>query len=116
MRGRFFCENGATVSVAAFLHYVGGLRDAQEERPMSSQQTQPTKDERKRFGIPLWLGACLFLTMAVFLLWEGHRAHLLGSWPLLLFLLTCPIIHLSMHRRHGHSGHHSRSNPDGDEK
>ena len=46
-----------------------------------------------------------FLAIAVFFLWTEHRAHLLGALPWLL-ALACPLMHLLMHRRHGH-GHHA---------
>lgn len=52
-----------------------------------------------RAAIPLWLGACLFLATALFLLWEKHRAHILGALPYLL--LACPVVHMFMHRGHG---------------
>jgi hypothetical protein len=50
-------------------------------------------------------GLGVFIAIAVFFLWEDHRAHLLGvlAW---LLLLACPVMHL-MHRRHG--GHESRT-------
>lgn len=54
--------------------------------------------------IPAWLAACVFLAMAVFLLWEEHKVHIMGSLPY-LFLLVCPLIHLFMHRGHGHKEH-----------
>jgi hypothetical protein len=62
------------------------------------EQTHPSADEtvyrrRLRWG----LGA--FLAIALFFLWEEHRAHLLGVLPWLL-LLACPVMHLLMHRRH----------------
>ena len=38
-----------------------------------------------------------------FLLTE-HRAHLFGALPYLL-LLACPVMHLFMHKGHGHGGH-----------
>lgn len=57
-----------------------------------------------RFGIPLSLAFCIFLAIAVFFLWEEHRAHILGALPYVLLLL-CPLTHLLMHGRHGgHSG------------
>jgi len=67
-----------------------------------------------RAAIPLWLGACLFLAIALFLLWEEHRAHILGVLPYLL-LLACPFIHLFMHRGHGHGGSHE-GHPHGDQQ
>ncbi len=59
--------------------------------------------------IPAWLAACVFLGMAVFLLWEEHKVHIMGALPYLL-LLACPLIHLFMHRGHGHGGHHTDEN------
>lgn len=61
------------------------------------------------FHIPLWLGFCLFLLVALFFLWEEHSAHILGLLPYAL-LLACPLIHFVMHRGHGD---HSRSGPEG---
>jgi len=67
-----------------------------------------TDAQRGSFRIPLWLGFCLFLAIAVFFLWEEHRAHILGVVPYVLLLL-CPIIHLFMHRDHGdHGADHPR--------
>jgi len=51
----------------------------------------------------LRIGLVLFLAIAVFFLWEEHRAHLLGVLPWLL-LLACPLMLLVMHR--GHRSHH----------
>jgi hypothetical protein len=39
-----------------------------------------------------------FALMAGVLLWEEHRAHLLGILPY-LFLLACPLVHMLMHGR-----------------
>lgn len=61
--------------------------------------------ESEALHIPLWLGLCLFLAIAIFFLWEEHRAHILGVLPYAL-LASCPIIHLLMHR--GHGGHERR--------
>ncbi len=36
---------------------------------------------RSRFEIPMWVGFGLFLPIALFFLWEEHRAHLLGPLP-----------------------------------
>ena len=43
-----------------------------------------------------------FGVMAVVLLWQEHRAHLLGIIPYLI-LFACPLMHL-LHRGH-HRGH-----------
>ena len=45
-----------------------------------------------------------FALMAVVLLWQEHRAHLLGVIPYLI-LFSCPLIHLLHHRRRGHGSH-----------
>ena len=58
--------------------------------------------QRQPFRIPIWLGFCLFLAIALFFLWNEHKAHILGVAPYALLLL-CPIIHFFMHR--GHGGH-----------
>jgi hypothetical protein len=51
-----------------------------------------------------------FLIIAGALLFTEHRAHVLGVliW---LPLLACPLMHLFMHRGHGHGGHGARSTP-----
>ncbi len=46
-----------------------------------------------------------FAVMAVVLLWQEHRAHLLGIVPYLI-LFACPLMHL-LHR-HGHWQHRDR--------
>ena len=43
----------------------------------------------------------VFLAIAAVLLVLEHRAHLLGTSPLLLFLLVCVGMHFLMHRGHG---------------
>jgi len=63
--------------------------------------TTQSDAHRQPFRIPLWVGAAVFGAIAVFFLWEEHRAHLLGALPYLL-LLACPLMHLFMHRGHGH--------------
>jgi hypothetical protein len=47
---------------------------------------------------------CVALAVLAFYLIAEHRAHTLGALPYLL-LLSCPIVHLLGHRRHGH--HHA---------
>ena len=46
-----------------------------------------------------------FAGLAVVLLWQEHRAHVLGVIPYLIFL-ACALIHLFMHRGRGHAGSH----------
>lgn len=71
--------------------------------------THPENNLQERWRFPYWVGACVFLAVAAFFLWEEHRAHLLGALPYVLLLL-CPIVHLFMHRGHGgHGGHHGHA-------
>ena len=73
-------------------------------------QASTNDTKRGPLRIPWWLGFCLFLAIALFFLWEEHKAHILGALPYVLLLL-CPVIHLFMHRGHGghgadrHGGH-----------
>lgn len=53
---------------------------------------------RSRSGL-VFLG---FFAIAVFFLWEEHKAHLLGALPYVLLLL-CPLLHL-FHGGHGAHG------------
>ena len=64
--------------------------------------------QRGPLRIPLWLGFCLFLAIAVFFLWAEHRAHIFGALPFVLLLL-CPLLHRFMHGGHrGHRADHER--------
>jgi hypothetical protein len=67
-----------------------------------------TLHTRDRLRMPVWVGATVFATIAVFFLLEGHRAHFLGALPYVLLLL-CPLMHLFMHRGHGHHHEGGRS-------
>ena len=60
-----------------------------------------------------WIIFCGFAAIAIFFLWQEHKAHLLGLLPYLL-LLMCPFMHLVMHRGHGrhHSAHSNAPNCD----
>lgn len=58
---------------------------------------------RSPFKIPMWLGFGLFLAIALFFLWEEHRAHLLGALPYVLVLIFA-IVSFLMGRGHGHGG------------
>ena len=57
-----------------------------------------------------WFGSrgtvVLLVLLAIigFYLFTEHRLHLFGILTYLL-LLTCPLMHLFMHHRHGKSGH-----------
>lgn len=52
----------------------------------------------------IWWAFAGFLAIAAFLLFEEHRAHMLGVLPYLL-LLACPLLHMFGHGGHGHGGH-----------
>ena len=41
-----------------------------------------------------------FLSIGAFLIIAGNRATLLGSWPLIVILAACPLMHFFMHSRH----------------
>ena len=69
-----------------------------EEVPLTTHDQVP--DKERPFRIPFWLGATAFLLIALFFLWEEHRAHMLGALPYVL-ILACPLLHVFMH--HGHS-------------
>ena len=52
----------------------------------------------------------VFMVIAAFFLVTEHKAHLSGwlsSYGIWLLLLACPLMHLFMHRGHGHGGHGS---------
>ncbi len=56
---------------------------------------------RSPFKIPMWVGFGLFLAIALFFLWEEHRAHLLGALPFVLVLVFA-IVFFLMDRGPGH--------------
>lgn len=56
-----------------------------------------------------------FLAVALFFLLAEHRAHFFGALPWLL-ILACPLLHLFMHRGHGHGGRHRHSNQKPDQE
>ena len=57
----------------------------------------------KRSNRSTLIAFCILVAVAAFYLLTEHRAHVLGAWPFLLFLL-CPLMHLFMHRGHAHHG------------
>ena len=74
----------------------------------SSAGMKTPKDKR------FWLTLAGFAFIALFFLWQEHRALLLGALPW-LFVLACPLMHVFMHGRHGHGGHAS-NNPQHSER
>ena len=50
------------------------------------------------------IGLVVIGGVATYFLWTEHRAHLLGLLSYAL-LLACPLMHVFMHRGHGHHRH-----------
>jgi hypothetical protein len=74
---------------------------------MDQDASHETYRRRLRWGLGV------FLAIALFFLWQEHRAHLLGALPWLL-LLVCPLMHSFIHR--GHRSHHHDKAPSSGEK
>jgi hypothetical protein len=68
---------------------TGELNQESEDELMATGQTGLVGWIKSRAGIA-FIG---FVAIAVFFLWEEHKAHLLGAWPYVLLLL-CPLSHL----------------------
>lgn len=71
---------------------------------MHERHDQMHRDDRHN-ALP-WPNKLVWMVFAIvagFYLWTEHRDHLLSALPYLL-LLACPLMHLFMHRGHGHSG------------
>lgn len=62
---------------------------------------------------PFGVGATLVAIVASVYLWLAHEDHVLALLPV-AFLAACPLMHLFMHRGHGHGGHSHGGNRDGD--
>ena len=71
------------------------IPDAQQACPVAGPRFW-----RSRHGV----GLVVLGAIAAYFLVTEHRAHLLGALPFLL-LLACPLMHLFMHRGHGHAAH-----------
>ena len=54
----------------------------------------------------------VFVGLAAVLLIVEHRLHVLGYLPWLI-LLACPLMHVFMHRDHGHKGKHTPTEDQG---
>ena len=77
-----------------------------------------TTEDRKSNGTWAWRAGfvlCALLLAGGLLLVLEHRAHLLGSAPLLLFLAVCIGMHFFMHGGHDHDrdATHSGHDPEG---
>lgn len=68
---------------------------------METEQTGFVNWIKSRTGLA-FIG---FAVIAVFFLWEEHKAHLLGALPYVLLLL-CPLLHMF---HGGHGGHEGKS-------
>jgi hypothetical protein len=91
---------------------------ADRERMGGKQMQQGSIQNGRRAGARSMLVFLAFLGIALFFLLSEHRIHALG-WLPLLFLLACPLLHMTMHGGHGGhagggSGHggHGSSRPD----
>ena len=65
---------------------------------MANEDPKPGGWLRSR-SVLVFLG---FAAIALFFLWEEHKAHILGALPYIL-LLMCPLLHL-FHGGHGNHG------------
>ena len=69
---------------------------------MDSPPIEPEDPNR-----PLRMFASLsFVALVTFYLLTEHLQHTLGALPWVI-LLACPLLHVFMHRGHGHGGHGS---------
>lgn len=71
---------------------------------MSNPTEQHNTGQPELSRISWGLGLCLFLGIALFFLWQEHKAHILGALPYAVLLL-CPLIHLFTHRSRGAHDH-----------
>lgn len=63
----------------------------------SQHHCEATRFWRSRYAI----GLIVMGAIAAYFLLSEHRAHFFGALPFLL-LLACPLMHVFMHRGHGH--------------
>ncbi|MDE2078490.1 MAG: DUF2933 domain-containing protein [Burkholderiales bacterium] len=70
---------------------------------------EPASFWRSRYGV----GLIVLGSVAGYLLWTEHRAHIVGALPFFL-LLSCPLMHIFMHHGHGPHRHGSTSGSDVD--
>ena len=81
-----------------------GTDDAVVQAGLSMGTASETKHDAPLHMTPAAMVICLLLAIAGLLLWRDHQAHVLNVLPYLL-LLSCPVVHLLMHRGHGHHRH-----------
>ena len=70
--------------------------------------THVQSSERQPRRMIFWLLLIALLAGLAYFLLTEHRAHAIAALPWLVWLaviLLCPLMHLFMHRGHGHSGH-----------
>jgi Protein of unknown function (DUF2933) len=84
-----------------------------EQHPL--QASQPHSPQRRFWTSKAFLVFIGFAAIAVALLWQEHRAHILGLIPYLL-LLACPLMHVFMHRGHGKHDHNRHSGANSDDR
>jgi hypothetical protein len=70
--------------------------------PENRAERAPARDHF--WKTPLGWAFVGFAAIAAFFLVTEHTAHVFGILPWLL-ILACPLMHVFMHRGHGHGGH-----------
>ena len=70
---------------------------------MNHDTHEPNRPARSFWSSRNGIGLLIFAAIALFFLLTEHRAHTLGVLPYLL-LAACPLMHIFMHRGHGHGG------------
>jgi hypothetical protein len=83
---------------------------AEQEKPIMEQQHPRPSFWKAPFGI----GATIAAAIASIYLWVAHKDHVLALLPF-VFLAACPLMHMFMHRGHGHGGHAHGARPDSDD-
>lgn len=75
----------------------------------------PPEDAPSFWRSPAGLALLVAVVVGGFYLVTEHTAHLFGVLPY-LFLLACPLMHVFMHRGHGHHGHRHAQHGSDDEQ
>ena len=71
-----------------------------------------SESERSFWLTPNGLAALGLIGGVLYFLLTEHRAHFIYVLPYLILLL-CPVMHIFMHRNHGHHGHEASSSLSG---